>query len=254
MHNFHDTNKFLPNNGRCCGGDVRDWTALFQILPNIEQGNVYNPIFTAAQAAAVSGGVPPNQDWPAISQPANSIVGIKVYMCPSRKRAPTFAQAGGNSPGWAGPFTDYKMNWQSFENRTNAPAKAAPPTNNFSAVTLERLVNNRGSSNLIVCGEGFLRTDMYGYNQSNNWEENIYSGGYGGTGRGDGCAPCNGTTIKKDNNVDGQNNFWGGPHTGVTLFLLGDGSVRQASNNLSGTQNMLALLHWNSNSTLGFDN
>jgi prepilin-type N-terminal cleavage/methylation domain-containing protein len=252
VHMFHDTNKFLPNNGRNTG-DVRDWCWGFQILPNIEQGNIYTPIWNAAQAANIA--TPPANDWALPSQPAGTnTVGIKIYMCPSRKRSPTFSVNGANSPGWVGPFTDYKMNWVTFENRTNTPAKTGPPTNNFRAVTMERLVNNRGSSNIIVVGEGYLNTNEYGRDHGSNWEENIYSGGYGGTGRGDNCYPCGGLTIMKDNANNGQTNWWGSPHSNVTLFLLGDGSVKQTSNNMSGSRNMLAMLQWKDNTSLTLDN
>jgi hypothetical protein len=177
-------------------------------------------------------------------------------MCPSRKRSPTFSTTGGNSPSWNGPFTDYKINWISFENRTNTPQKAGPPTNNFKAVTLERLVNTRGSSNVLVIGEGFLNVNEYGRDNSSNWEENIYSGNYGGTGRGDGagCFPCDGQRLRNDNSTNGQGNVWGGPHKGITLFMLGDGSVKGVQNTMSQSQNMLAALDWRSNSSLNLDN
>jgi prepilin-type N-terminal cleavage/methylation domain-containing protein len=247
VHMFHDTNKFLPNNGRNTG-DVRDWCWAFQILPNIEQGNLFTPIMAAAAAANTA--TPPASDWALPTQPVGTdSVGIKTYLCPSRKRSPTFSTGGGNSPGWNGPFTDYKMNWQTFENRTNTPQKIG----NFRAVTLERLINTRGSTNILVIGEGYLDLDEYGHSRSDNWEEVIYSGGYGGTGRGDGCAPCNGTTLKRDS-TDNQGNFWGGPHTAVTLFMMGDASVKAVNNNLSGSQNILQALHWKNTGVLTLDN
>jgi prepilin-type N-terminal cleavage/methylation domain-containing protein len=252
VHMFHDTNKFMPNNGRNTG-DVRDWCWAFQILPNIEQGNLFTPIMAAATAANIA--TPPANDWALPTQPAGTnTVGIKTYMCPSRKRSPTFSTNGANSPGWNGPFTDYKENWQTFENRTNTPQKTGPPTNNFRAVTLERLINTRGSTNVIVIGEGYLNLNEYGRDHGSNWEEVIYSGGYGGTGRGEGCAPCNGTTLKRDNAVDGQTNWWGGPHTSITLFMMGDASVKSVNNNLSGSQNMLQALHWKNTGVLTLDN
>jgi type II secretory pathway pseudopilin PulG len=249
-HMFHDTNKFLPNNGTNTT-DCRDWCWGFQILPNIEQGNLYTPIMNAFSTLPANVTMGAAGTWILPTQPVGTnVVGVKTYMCPSRKRSPTFSTTGANSPGWNGPFTDYKENWQSFENRTNTPQHVG----NFKAVTLERLVNTRGSTNVLVIGEGYLNLNEYGHDNGSNWEEVIYSGGYGGTGRGDGCAPCNGTTLKRDNAVDGQNNFWGGPHTSVTLFMMGDASVKSVNNNLSGSQNMLQALHWNNPGTLTLDN
>lgn len=250
LHMYHDTQHYLPNNGTNTG-DVRDWCWAFQILPNIEQGNIYTPIMAAATAANIA--TPPNQNWVLPSQPAGvGTVGIKTYMCPSRKRFPTFTTAGANSPGWNGPFTDYKQNWVSFENRTNTPQKPGDP-GWFRAVSLERLSNNKGSSNLVVVGEGYLDTGMYGHNHGSNWEENIYSGGYGGTGRGS-------TTIMKDcsgannNSICWQGDKWGGPHNAVTLFVLGDASVKSVNNNLSGSANFDSALRWNDPRALGLDN
>lgn len=250
-HMFHDTNHFMPNNG-VNTADIRDWCWAFQILPHIEQGNIYTPIMAAATAANIA--TPPANNWvlPSPQPVGTNIVGIKTYMCPSRKRFPTFSTAGannvGSTTGWNGPFTDYKLNWVSFENRTNTTQKPG----NFRAVSLERLTNNKGSSNLVVIGEGYLDTREYGRNHGSNWEEVIYSGGYGGTGRGS-------TTIMRDCNgagssACGQGDKWGGPHNAVTLFSMGDASVKSVNNNLSGSANFHAALRWNDPRALGLDN
>jgi prepilin-type N-terminal cleavage/methylation domain-containing protein len=246
---FHDTNKFMPNNGRNTA-DVRDWCWGFQILPYIEQGNLYTPIMNAAAAANVA--VPIQNDWALPGQPAGTNqIGIKTYMCPSRRRFPQFSTVNVNSPGWHGPFTDYKQNWVTFENFSNATPKMVR-NNVFKAVSLERLTNNKGTANLVVIGEGYLNTDMYGHQDSNNWEENIYSGGYGGTGRGS-------TTLMRDcsggsNGNCNQGDKWGGPHVGITLFSLGDASVKSVNNNLSGSANFDSALRWRDIRPLSLDN
>lgn len=256
MHMFHDTNKFLANNGTNTT-DCRDWCWGFQILPNIEQGNIYTPIMNAFSNLPANVSAGPAATWvlPSPQPIGTNTVGIKTYMCPSRKRSPTYSTNGSNSPGWIGPFTDYKENWVTFENRSNTPQHAySSYPGPYKAVTLERLVNNRGSSNTLMIGEGYLNTNEYGRDHGSNWEEIIYSGGYGGTGRGDGCYPCNGQTLKRDNSVDGQTNWWGGPHTSITLFALGDGSVKSVNNNLSGSQNIWQALDWKNPGSLSLDN
>ena len=49
IHNYHDSLKKLPPAGRdgpsvtCCNGDTRnEWSWLFQILPYMDQGTVYD--------------------------------------------------------------------------------------------------------------------------------------------------------------------------------------------------------------------
>ena len=249
FHMFHDTNKFLPNNGTNTT-DCRDWCWGFQILPNIEQGNIYTPIVNAFRNDPTNIAMPVTGTWilPAVGQPVGTnTVGVKTYMCPSRKRAPTYSSAGANSPGWVGPFTDYKENWTSFVNVTNEPRKPG-----FQAVTLERLTNNKGSAFTVVVAEGYLTLDLYGQNHGSNWEENIYSGGYGGTGRGS-------TIIQKDCTGTvagvgcGQGDKWGGPHTATTLMGMGDGSVKSVNNNMSGTANFDSALKWKDNRPLTLD-
>ena len=115
-----------------------------------------------------------------------------------------FSTAGANSPGYNGPFTDYKINWQSFDNRSNSDS---------NRLTMGVITSLNGLSNTIYVGEGYLNPNEYRRNHGSNWEEVIYSGGYGGTGRGcDGGSPlsnnCN-FRIMRDNISQGQGNIWG---------------------------------------------
>lgn len=167
-------------------------------------------------------------------------VGIKYYLCPARSRN-QYSTTGANSPSNNGPFTDYKMNWNTFTNESNNPSV------NPNRRTLEQITNNRGSSNLIYAGEGFLDTNDYTRTHASNWEENIYSGGYGGTGRGS-------STIQQDCKGCGQGDKWGGPHSGVTLFSMCDGSVKTVRNSMSGNINFTRSLLWNDPNPASLDN
>jgi prepilin-type N-terminal cleavage/methylation domain-containing protein/prepilin-type processing-associated H-X9-DG protein len=227
-HNFHDTYGKLPHNGTNTANPA-DWCWAFQILPYVEQ----QAMFKAAEPGPSQLGNPPQN------------VGVKTFLCPSRGRN-QFSTDGGNSPaqpngpgGWSGgPFTDYKQNWVTFDNRSNLD----PNRRSMSQIT-----NNNGTSNTIFVGEGYLQTTQYNTTWGWNWEETIYSGGYGGTGRGDGCVGCNGTTIKQDNPNDGQNNWWGSPHPGGAQFVMCDGSVRVIGYSASLTAPMCYALQWNNN-------
>jgi hypothetical protein len=212
--NFHDALGFMPKNGSNTTNKV-DWCWAYVMLPYIEQGNLKQ------QADA---GTPP------------ATVSIKTYLCPGRSRE-KFSTGGANSPGFNGPFTDYKINWNSFNNDSNATV-----VNNR---TLSSITNLRGTTQLIYVGEGFLDTRDYSRNHGSNWEEVIYSGGYGGTGRG-------GSEIRKDDQ-SGQGDKWGSPHTSGCLFVFCDGSVRNLRFNLSGTTNFQQALVWNSSVVINID-
>jgi prepilin-type N-terminal cleavage/methylation domain-containing protein/prepilin-type processing-associated H-X9-DG protein len=221
-HAYHDVKKTLPNNGDNNAPPV-SWCWAFQILPYIEQNPLYNMMLTGVPSGAVkqhSNGAP-QYAWQ---------VGMPVYLCPSRSRT-AFSTNGGNSPNYDGPYTDYAINWLSFPNDHTAKRP-------FSIIT-----NLNGSSNTVLVGEARMDVGAYTNSSSNNWEEVIYSGGYGGTGRGDGPTYTNGVPsgcsgdgcrIFNDGPV-GQGNGWGSSHPGGAQFVMGDGHVRMISYSYSGT-------------------
>jgi hypothetical protein len=74
----------------------------------------------------------------------------------------------------------------------------------------------------------------------------IYSGAYGGTGRGS-------TEIRKDDPTVGQGDRWGSPFAGGCPFLMTDGSVRTISYNATGSTAFFAALRWNDTTTNSLD-
>ena len=68
-----------------------------------------------------------------------------------------------------------------------------------------------GTSNTLCAGEKAMDPGLYGGTSSSNWDEVIYSGGYGGTGR-------SGTTIVQDAPGDPFGNNWGSPFPGGCPF------------------------------------
>ncbi len=236
-HNYHDTVGKLPHNGtnRNIGSSVYnpdDWCWAFQILPYMEQDNLANAVRTLVTAAAP----PAAPNLPSGLSQAR----VKTYLCPSRDRG-GFSSNGANNiggaPGYNGPFTDYKMNWVSFDNRSN---------NDPGRLSMSIITASRGTSNLIYVGEGYLNPNEYRRNHGSNWEEVIYSGGYGGTGRGS-------TQILKDDVNVGQGDRWGSAHTAGAQFVFCDGSVRNVRYSLTGTLAMSDALRWNSPNVSNLD-
>jgi prepilin-type N-terminal cleavage/methylation domain-containing protein len=182
---YHDNRGRLPDNGNNTA-NPQDWCWGFQILPYTEQDNLYKT-----------------------RQPE---VPVKIYLDPTRGHTPV-TTGGGNYPipnngstTFYGAHTDYAINWDSFGD-TNA------------IMTLSKITSHNGTSNTILVGEKSMDPNNYDNTWSNNWDECIYSGGYGGTGRGD-------RNVYQD--VEGVNygNNWGSPYSTSCPFLMCDGSVR----------------------------
>jgi hypothetical protein len=149
-------------------------------------------------------------------------IGIKNYMCPGRGRN-MFVTSNGNGPNYFGPYTDYAINVVSFY--FNGPR-----------ITLNTLTNLNGTSNTILMGEKSMDPGNYGWTASSNWDECIYSGGYGGT-----CRSAN--VIAQDGPGQSTNN-WGSPFPSASLFLMADGSVKMINYSFSGTVAFSSALNW----------
>jgi len=246
MHNYHDARGKIPCNG--IGGSdpllgVRpaNWCWAYHLLPFVEQEAMFNQ--------AGGAGLTP------LSPPSG--VPVKTYLCPMRGR-PGFSTSGGNSPYFNGPYTDYKINWRSFgwysngDNSTSLGRESAT-----FRPTIGQITSARGTSNVIYVGQGYLDPNEYRLAHSWNWEEVIYSGGYGGTGRGiypwDPETADWGSEILKDRVGISNSNRWGSPFAGGCPFLMCDGSVRMINYSFSGSPNFKAALSWNSNSPLSLN-
>jgi prepilin-type N-terminal cleavage/methylation domain-containing protein len=191
-HKYHDDTTRLPDSGWQGGSSTlpAQYCWGYQILPQLEQGNLYN------------------------TAPATAQVPIKTYMDPTRLGAgrTPFSTSGGSAPSIDCPHTDYAINNVSF---VNWPNSGGPP-----AVSLAGIANLQGTSNTILIGEKSMDANSYGNTGSNNWDEGIYSGGYGGTGRG-------ATGLLRDAPGNGGNsNNWGGPYDQGVPFVMCDGHVK----------------------------
>jgi prepilin-type N-terminal cleavage/methylation domain-containing protein/prepilin-type processing-associated H-X9-DG protein len=225
---YHDIYKMLPISGCTGSANPKDWCPQFQILPYIEQG----PLWTIVTTSAVNNGGNAN---------FNANAGISIYICPSRPHSTTYATSNGSGPSLLGPFTDYKLNGISF-NSNNCNwgfGQIGGPK-----ITLGQMSNLNGTSNTIYIGEGSMDTNFASTNTSTSgWDECIFSGGYGGTTRWqnwpvlDADAPGN----------NGNNNYFGGPHPGNTLFVFCDGHVQPVNNSNSNTQALSSAMTWTNN-------
>jgi len=203
-HSFHDTSNRMASGGQNTTNPL-DWCAQYQILPFMEQ----TALFTNRSPGT----------------------GVKNYMCPARGRLP-FSTNSANSPGLHGPFTDYAINVVSFFGSNFAQG------GNFRQTSMTTVTNLNGTSQTIYIGEKSIDPGMYQNNSSNNWDENIYSGGYGGTCR-------SGNIIVQDRPGNGgNNNHWGSAHTAGPQFVMCDGSVRTITYSFSGNVNFQNSLNY----------
>ena len=221
-HNYHDTNGRMPLNGDSSNSNSNPppngWCWAYVTLPFIEQGNMYGN---------------------GTGQVAN--VGIKTYLCPGRNHTPYSTDGGnpttGNVINNNGPHTDYAINWNTFQNqRQDGPFK----------LTMAVITAGNGTSNTIYVGEKSMDPNYYTWTASSNWDEVIYTGGYGGTGRG-------GTLIMKDNPGDNYGNDWGSPFVGGCPFVMCDGSVRMINYSLSGSNAFNCAMYYNNTTTFNLD-
>jgi prepilin-type N-terminal cleavage/methylation domain-containing protein len=209
-HNHHDTYAFLPRNGTNNNAPT-SWCWAFQILPYIEQQNMFNTI--------------PQGPF------------VKTYLCPGRSHL-GYSKDWGNGNGWPdprGPHTDYAISWNSF------------PNDDSTKITLATVSALNGTSNTVYVGEKAMDPNQYGNTWSNNWDEVIYSGGYGGTGRGD-------PHIYQDKAGVNFANTWGSPFPGGCPFVMCDGSVRMVSYSFSGSSAFNYSLYYNNSVPFSLNN
>ncbi len=233
--NYHDTRLRLPGAGQNTNRP-NNWGAQFQILPYMEESNMYNYATTNTSNGTDSG---------TTTIPGNTItpvaVTVKNYNCPSRSR-PNFANNGSNYPNVYGPIVDYALNCVTPFGGAGFTYDNQPGSPN---VTLAVITNLNGTSNTIYIGEKSVDPNDYNNQCSCNWDEDIFSGQYGGQNRW-------GNTIVKDTINVSQTNDWGSNHTAVALFMFLDGHVQQIPFTYSQTATFNYALAYNN--TTAFDN
>jgi prepilin-type N-terminal cleavage/methylation domain-containing protein len=244
FHNFHDAMGTLPPDRL-----VNEWpTWAVIILPYIEQGPAYQ-LWDLQQRYCDQ----PNAGLPNDPTPRN----IPTYFCPSRRgtdagfsvndvtTSATFTAAA--RPGGLGDYAVCSGSNASNGAIINGQARGVRPdgstiTGNFDQsprgtrvlswkgqLTLLGLTD--GTSNTVVAGEKFVRkASLNGKNE----DRSIYaSDNQNNHRRLLGVNPDNGDvrTLVSDPNATLPtwplcNSSFGGPHTGLCMFVMGDGSVK----------------------------
>jgi prepilin-type N-terminal cleavage/methylation domain-containing protein len=228
---FHDVNGYIPcggyGEGTGPGNGPPTWCGFYFILPFLEQGNLYNDAVTLWQN---------NNTTPLM-------IKLKVLLDPSRGRIGYGVNGNGN---WYGPETDYALNGNGQGSGVNAwfAGWNPPPQITFASVT-----NLNGTSNTIWAGEKAFDPDNYTNTWANDWDECIFTGGYGGTNRWNN--PMN--MIKDAPNVVNANpDSMGSPYDAGVPFQFLDGSVRIIPYSYSGTANFNNMFNWANNVPITF--
>lgn len=246
LHNYHDThNKFPMGFIDTVGGNAanRDggWSWAAMILPQLEQGNLFQNIdFTAHPYGTVS--TPGN--IAAVATP------LPVFSCPSDAKEPTVANNGGNANGTNAIATSsYMGSMGAFDGSAcnTGVTPVAVPTRNNGLLIVNNCRNfgsiSDGTSNVFAVGEvQFEQSNTPAGIRSNRQFilGNITTGG--GPQCSLGGANQNGvflhlrSTRKKMNGIQDQHRAFHSNHTGGAQFLLGDGSVRFVSENIEHTE------------------
>ncbi len=199
LHNYESSFQALPNNGTIgpwpypqgSSGRAASW--LYQLLPYIEQDNLFNN-FTPTTV-------------------------VKTYLDPGRGNSSvattgdTTTATGGYGTTAIGPVTDYAGNSFVF----TPQIQLSVFTSSYAIATIPD-----GSSNTMLAGIKSLRpSSQYPTRVGSNGDQTIMWGGnVEGTIR-------NGTTIFRDGPTTAvPNGNWGGTYAGGTISLFGDGSIR----------------------------
>jgi prepilin-type N-terminal cleavage/methylation domain-containing protein len=247
-HNYNDTNGFLPP-ARVARDAYATW--LVCIMPYVEGNNAYNLWDISLGYSAQT-----NQARQAT---------IKIYYCPSRGRATLLSPSSENRPGTAlatggpgdltGATADYACNAGDGDARNQRGANGAiivgnvitppppgpqggengidQPNNNPPAIPLIPITSFKGYTSVATINDGASNTLMLG-------EKHVLRGQQGREVTGDHSA-YNGVGYNSAQRAAGPNyplardpgdnsgNYadkFGGPHIGIVMFALCDGSVR----------------------------
>jgi prepilin-type N-terminal cleavage/methylation domain-containing protein/prepilin-type processing-associated H-X9-DG protein len=245
FHNFHDTRGFLPPDRL-----VNEWpTWAVIILPFIEQDNVYK-LWDLQQRYCDQ----PNAGNATLDPTPRN---IPIYFCPSRRdsgvgfsvndvtTSATFTAAA--RPGGLGDYAVCSGSNASNGAIINGTATGVRPDNTTITGSFDQsprgtkvltwkgqltLLNiTDGTSNTVFVGEKFVRTTS---REGKNEDRSIFaSDNQNNHRRLLGVNPDNGDTRPLVDRVNALlpdwplcNSSFGGPHTGVCMFLFGDGSVK----------------------------
>jgi prepilin-type processing-associated H-X9-DG protein len=238
-HGYHDTYQRIPG----CGNNTnspQNWSAQFQILPFMEESNMFNYIIINTQN-------PNGKINGTTTLPGNTLIEVSVpvksYLCPARSR-PGFANNGSNYPNIYGPIVDYALNCASYTLQNGQSGRSFGYDNATGSpnITLAMITTMSGTGNVIYMGEKSVDPNNYTNQCSCNWDEDIFSGGYGGQNRWD-------NIIQPDSQNgpygDSQSDYFGAAHSTGAQFIFLDGHVQLIQYYYSQSANFTYALAYN---------
>jgi prepilin-type N-terminal cleavage/methylation domain-containing protein/prepilin-type processing-associated H-X9-DG protein len=206
MHNYHDTNDRLPYADTRVGTSYAYPSWSVEMLPYIEQGNLYQQ-FRMAIGASQHNGYNPLDKMPAafVQTP------VPTFFCPSR-RAPdgsVLGEVSGAIP--MGAVGDYGVCLGDDSYQTGAFPLASDTPIRFAQIT-------DGLSNTLMVGEKHVPVNGFGLAASGDLC--IYASDHGTVGRQAGVKYPLATSL-----TDVFNMQFGSWHSGTVQFVFCDGSV-----------------------------
>jgi len=214
-HSYHDGLRQLPNAGsdgpnkNCCNASIRTgWTWMYQILPYIEQDNVFRATSdtTVAQTA------------------------IPIYYCPTRRPPTLYSNGGRGDYGGNGGLNMANEGREGvFIRQWKSPSTAKPIT---APVEQRRRITDigDGTSNTLLVAEKQVHRNRLGGTGGDNepWNNSGWDQDHVRFGE---------AVPEPDDKHPDSSSFWsvrfGGPHSGVFTAAFADGSVRTIRYGLS---------------------
>lgn len=217
FHSYHDARSFLPYENEqssvtTTNGVTTDlYQSLFvQILPNMEQGNMYALMVNPSTGAVTT----------------SAAVAVPSYICPSRRSAAV------------GPRTDYCGAWASQQGQVAGASGTItnPATVSTTGVTLTAVTNGGGTSSTILLSHKVMAPANYLAPMGQDGNDSGWATTDGGAGGGDhmrcadpggngGNPPTGNLGYTQDAAGDDENHM-GGPHPTGSPVLWADASVR----------------------------
>jgi prepilin-type N-terminal cleavage/methylation domain-containing protein len=223
-HAYHDTAGFLVP--AWVGDNAFDpdgwasWGVL--LLPQLEQGQIYN-LWVIDQLASTQ-------------VPAAYQQQLPVYHCPSR---PDFVLSIGDFATPGGGLTDYAAAFGDHADGSTSKGAIVPLAKMASTVNgntlkpgwkgqLTMLSITDGTSNTFMFGEKHVRPNSL---RGKNEDRSLFGGQNNSMRRMAGLDSNDGTTVRplmppNAQSTANANECFGGPHTGVCLFVFVDGRVQ----------------------------
>lgn len=222
-HNFHDTRGYLPPRQiNAQGSGNGTWAVL--ILPFVEQDSVFKQWNL--------------NDLYANQQPAVVGVQVKTFLCPG-KPAPVLSND--TPPGGLGDYA--ACAGSNGTNPTNGVIINGSGTGAATVGALNLTSIYDGTSNTFLFGEKHVRpSSARGTNEDRSIFQSSNTNNYRRmAGYETNTFPVTDTTVvfrgladPNDSNTTNVNQWFGGPHSGVCMFVFCDGSVKPVSRTING--------------------